>query len=109
MHYAITAKKTRGVISKIHYEDYLGYISDLGSVGNVNYETTRGLHLHFVLLTKDKLDYSKLKPTKYGWNIKAVPIYDMDKWISYIQKDKPLFTERESLLLLLALRRVKVK
>lgn len=85
--YAMTAKKTRKPISSQHYLDYLDYCSDLGKVGNVNFEDTRGLHIHFVLDTKDKLDYRKLTPTKYGWNIKAVPIYNPKGWKLYCRKD----------------------
>lgn len=85
--YAITAKKTRKPILKEHYMDYLDKISDLGTIGNVNFETTRGLHTHFILRTPDKLDYKKLYPTKYGWNVKAVPIYNRKGWKKYIRKD----------------------
>lgn len=87
MNYAITAKKTRKPISKEHYLDYLDHISDLGKVGNVNFETTKGLHTHFILKTKTKLDYNDLRPTKYGWNVKAIPIYDRKGWLKYIRKD----------------------
>lgn len=92
--YAITARKTRKPILKEHYEDYFGYLSDIGEVGNVNYENTRGIHVHFILSCKCKINYKILKPTKYGWNIKAVPIYNRDGWVSYCEKDlmglKPL-------------------
>lgn len=85
--YAITAKKTRKPISQTHYLDYLDYITDLGKVGNVNFETTKGLHTHFILKCEEKLDYRKLKPTQYGWNVKAVPIYNRKGWIKYCRKD----------------------
>lgn len=92
--YAVTARKTRKPVLKEHYEDYLGYIGDIGEIGNVNFETTRGIHCHFILRTKKKLNYKQLRPTKYGWNVKAVPIYDREGWISYSEKDinsvKPL-------------------
>ncbi len=85
--YAITAKKTRKPITQQHYLDYLDYLTDLGKVGNVNFEDTRGLHTHFILQTTSKLDFNKLKPTKYGWNVKAIPIYNRKGWIKYCRKD----------------------
>lgn len=85
--FAMTAKKTRQPITAEHYLDYLDYCTDLGKVGNVNFETTRGLHIHFILEVKDKLDFKKLKPTKYGWNVKAVPIYNPKGWNKYSRKD----------------------
>lgn len=94
--YAVTAKKTRSPISEQHYIDFLNYITDLGEVGNVNYETTRGLHVHFVLKTKTRLDYNKLKPTRYGWSVRAVPVYDINRWIQYCEKDRPVLTEGQS-------------
>lgn len=85
--YAVTAKKTRNPITKQHYLDLLDYYKDLGIVANVAFETTRGLHVHFMLKTSSTLDYTKLKPTKYGWNVKAIPIYDYNGWIKYCRKD----------------------
>lgn len=85
--YAITAKKTRKPITKTHYLDYLDYLTDHGKVGNVNFETTKGLHTHFVLKCDEQLDYNKLKPTKHGWNVFAVPLYNRKGWIRYIRKD----------------------
>ncbi len=86
--YAVTCKKVRKPISKEHYSDYLSYLSDYGSIGNVNYEKTRGLHIHFILKTENTLDYKVLKPEKHGWSVRAVPIYNLFNWISYIQKDR---------------------
>ncbi len=86
--YAITMKKTRKPVTKQHYFDYLDKIKDLGDIGNVNFETTRGLHVHFILKTKTRLNYQKLRPTRRGWNAKAVPIYDERGWIQYVRKDR---------------------
>lgn len=98
--YAITARKTRKPVLKEHYEDYLSYIGDIGEVGNVNFETTRGMHCHFILKTDKKVNYRSLRPTKYGWNVKAVPIYNREGWISYSEKDlhsvKPLSDKQQS-------------
>lgn len=85
--YAITAKKTRKPITQEHYENYLSYLSDMGDVGNLHYENKKGLHIHFVLKTNKLLNYNKLKPTKYGWNIRAVPVYNPEGWNSYCKKD----------------------
>lgn len=87
MDYAITAKKTRQPITVEHYKDYLDYLGDLGEVANVKFEQTRGLHIHFVLRTKERLDYRLLLPTKYGWNVKSVPIYNLRGWDLYCRKD----------------------
>ena len=86
--YAVTTRKTRKPVTKQHYYDYLDKISDLGEIGNVNFETTRGTHVHFILSTKTRLNYNQLRPTKRGWNAKAVPIHDRAGWISYIRKDR---------------------
>lgn len=93
-YYAITAKKTRKPVSQEHYENYLSYCTDLGEVGNVNYERTRGLHIHFIIKT-ERLDYKRLKPTKYGWSVKAVPIYNYQGWIQYIEKDNAKLSDEE--------------
>lgn len=85
--YAITAKKTRNPVLKEHYLDYLDYLTDKGTVADVYFETTRGLHCHFKLRCISKLDYNILKPTKYGWNVKAVPIYNKSGWLKYCRKD----------------------
>lgn len=88
MNYAITARKTTKPITKQHYLDYLDKISDLGNVGNVNFETTRGLHLHFQIKCKERIPFPKFRPTKRGWNVKAVPIYNMKSWEQYCRKDR---------------------
>lgn len=85
--YAVTAKKTRLPIEKVHYLDYLNKITDLGKVGNVYFETTKGLHVHFKVITDTKLNYKKLTPTKRGWNVKAIPIYNNKGWLTYCRKD----------------------
>lgn len=85
--YAITSKKTRQPITKQHYLDYLDALSDDGRVCNVNFETTRGLHVHFVLETTKPLRQSQLYKTQYGWNHKSVPIYNEKGWRKYCRKD----------------------
>lgn len=85
--YAITAKKTRRPCTRTHYLDYLDYLSDHGKIGNVNFEITRGLHIHFIIKCDKRLDYNLLKPTKKGWNTKAVPVYARKGWIKYSRKD----------------------
>lgn len=88
MDYAITVKKTRNPITQQHYLDYLDKLSDSGKISNVYFETTRGLHCHFMLTTEEPLDYKKtLYPTKRGWNAKAVRVYRRDGWIRYCRKD----------------------
>lgn len=88
MEYAITIRKTRRPVTKQHYYDYLDKIADLGSIGNVNFETKKGLHTHFILKTALRLNYNDLRPTKRGWNAKAVPVYNRKGWISYSRKDR---------------------
>lgn len=87
--FAITSKKTRNPISQEHYLDYLDSLSELGTVMNVAFETTRGLHVHFVLETVHDLSKkdSKLYRTKYGWNHLAVPVYYQTGWTNYSRKD----------------------
>lgn len=86
--YAVTVKKTRAPVSIEHYLDYLDYCQDLGTPSNVYVEDTRGLHIHFVLeATKGRIDFKKLKPEKYGWNVKAVPVYYDQGWKKYCRKD----------------------
>lgn len=106
--YAITTRKTRQPITRQHYEDYLNHLGDrdrmnyydkasekvirkggLGDVGNVNYEEERGLHVHYLLRTDRPITSDNLytySPSKYGWNHKAVPIFNRDGWIAYCEK-----------------------
>lgn len=90
MMYAVTARKTTKPITKEHYFDYLDKIGDLGEIGNVNFEAKKGLHVHFILDSGKKVSYSKFRPTKRGWNVKAVPIYDKKYWIAYSRKDREM-------------------
>lgn len=85
--YALTVRKTRNPITQTHYLDYLDYLSKYGTVGNVNFEETKGLHCHFILETKERLDYKCLKPAKFGWNVMAVPVYNKAGWVKYCRKD----------------------
>lgn len=84
--FAITAKKTRKPISDKHYLDFLDRTKDLGEIGNVNLETTKGLHVHFVLKC-NSLRYRDVYPSKVGWSIKIVPIFNKDGWVKYVRKD----------------------
>ena len=100
--HAVTIKKTRNPITQKHYLDHLDILNKtVGKVGNVAFETTRGLHCHFTIKTDGKLNYQNLKPEKYGWNAKAVPIYNKVGWVSYCRKDykenKELNSQPESL------------
>lgn len=85
--YALTVKKTRKPITLALYEDYLTWLSKKVHVGNVNYEDTRGLHIHLVIQSEEEFPYNELKMEKYGWSYKMVPIYNHDGWIHYIEKD----------------------
>lgn len=88
--YAVTSKKTRQPVTQQHYLDYLDSLKDEYAIYNVNFETTRGLHVHYMLTSHTKLDFKDLYKTKYGWNHKAVPIYNRTGWESYIRKDYEL-------------------
>lgn len=90
MEYAITARKTVKPITKNHYFDYLDKIGDLGEIGNVNFETTKGLHCHFILKTKTKISNDSIRPTKRGWNCRKVPIRNHNLWKAYCRKDREL-------------------
>lgn len=87
--YAITTKKTRQPVSQQHYLDYLDSLSDLGTVMNVVFETTRGLHVHYVLETEYELSSkdSRLYKTKFGWNHLSVPVWHAKGWTRYCRKD----------------------
>lgn len=86
--YAITLKKTRGVPRVSDYEDYLAWLRENSfEVMNVNYEVTRGLHIHFVLSSEEE-GYPNIKKEPHGWHIKCVPIWDRDGWVAYSEKDK---------------------
>lgn len=96
--YAITVKKTRNPISIQDYINYLDYLKGMYNIGNVNIETTRGLHLHFIISCV-KLDFKSLYPAKYGWNVKAVPIFYKEGWIKYSEKDLKKNLELRKLLI----------
>lgn len=84
---AVTVKKTRKPIEIQNYIDYLKYIKPQFNIQNVNIETTRGYHLHFIIKSDTDINFKDLYPSKYGWNIKAVPIYNREGWIKYCEKD----------------------
>lgn len=85
--YAVTSKKTRNPIVLDDYFSYLEYLKQYGEISNVFVETTKGLHIHYVLTMDKRLDYNLLKHVKYGWSHKAVPIYNKQQWLMYIKKD----------------------
>lgn len=86
--YAITVKKTRKPVSHQHYCDYLDKMKEKGQIGNVYFELTRGLHLHYTLRSDKPIDCKKpYKPSKHGWNIWSVPIYNSQGWNTYCRKD----------------------
>lgn len=85
--YAITVVKTTLPKTKDHYYDYLDSIDSMGFLGNVYFEETKGLHIHFLMKTGIRLDYKQLYPKKKGWSIKAVPVYDEAGWEAYCRKD----------------------
>lgn len=85
--YALTVKKTRNPINIDEYASYLSYIKDMFNVANVNIETTRGLHIHFLLTSEKRLIYKDLYIQPRGWSIKAVPIFNRRGWDIYTQKD----------------------
>jgi len=86
-YYAVTSKKTRAPIMQEHYLDYLDSLADDYSIMNVNFETTRGLHCHYMLVSEKPLDYKTLYKTKFGWSHRAVPIFNRSGWEQYIRKD----------------------
>lgn len=87
--YAITIKKTRGTPTHDDYVSYLDWLVGKGyEVANVNYEFTRGLHIHFSIKTDQELlnKDPRLYRDKYGWHIYCVSKYS-DGWDIYISKD----------------------
>lgn len=87
--YALTVKKTRGKPTQEDYQSYLDWLVDKGyEVANVNYEFTKGLHIHFSIWTEDNLKIKdpRLYRDKYGWNIYCIPQYSYG-WNVYIKKD----------------------
>jgi len=85
--YAITAKKTRKPVNIDEYANYLTYLKDMFTVGNVHIETTRGLHIHFLLTSEKSICYKDLYIQNHGWSIRAVPIYNRKGWNAYSSKD----------------------
>jgi len=85
--FAVTVKKTRKPIEIQNYIDYLKYIKPQFNIQNVNIETTRGYHLHFIIKSDTDINFRDLYPSKYGWNIKAIPIYNREGWVKYCEKD----------------------
>lgn len=85
--YAVTMKKTRNPVSKQHYCDALDRLRGMYKVGNVHMESTRGLHCHFVIKSDFQIKYTEIAPSKRGWNVKAVPLYNRRGWDKYCRKD----------------------
>lgn len=86
--YALTVKKTRKPITLDLYEDYLTWLATKAEVSNINYEDTRGLHVHCLITAPDDFQYNDLKILPFGWSFKMVPIYDLMGWLSYSEKDR---------------------
>lgn len=84
---AVTVKKTRKPIEIQHYIDYLKFLKPQFNIQNVNIEDTRGYHLHFIIKSDTDINYKDLYPSKYGWNVKAIPIYNREGWVKYCEKD----------------------
>lgn len=88
--YAVTVKKTRGKPTPSDYAQYLQWLEEKGFlVGNVNFEMTRGLHIHFVIKSVNKLKEKdpSLYRDRYGWNILAKKCYSLSGWLRYSEKD----------------------
>jgi len=54
---------------------------------NVNYEDTKGLHVHCIIESDAFVDLKAIIPP-HGWNYKVVPLYNRVGWIKYSEKDK---------------------
>lgn len=87
--YAVTVKKTRGTPVLSDYESYLSWLGERVVIYDVNYEFTRGMHIHFIISSATKLERKdpSLYRDRYGWNILALPIYNVEGWRRYIYKD----------------------
>jgi len=86
-YYAFTIKKTRGVPTDVHYENYLEWLSHKFAIWNVNYEYHKGMHVHCILEAAKTPALSEVKFEKYGWSFRIVPIYNLTGWKKYITKD----------------------
>jgi len=86
-YFAITLKKTRNPIRAVDYFDYLDVLKGMYDVNNVNFEDTKGLHCHFIIKSRQGINFKDLYLQKYGWSLRVVPIYDLDGWKKYIRKD----------------------
>lgn len=93
MYYALTIKKTRGVPTEKDYEEYFSWLIAQGyQIWEVNYETTRGLHVHCILECAERIPHFKkaLYRDNFGWNLHAVPIFHRRGWVRYSEKDSKL-------------------
>lgn len=93
--YAVTVRKTRKPMIIDSYFDYLDALSDHCTILNVNFEETRGLHVHFTCESNRPMVYSDFIFTKYGWNVKFVPIYNLHGWFKYCRKDAHLYVSKQ--------------
>jgi len=91
-YYALTIKKTRLSPLRSDYEEYFKYLEEAWDyhIGCVNFETTKGLHVHCLL--RSSVPLLKKDPSLYrdqhGWNILCVPIFYEKGWIAYSTKDQ---------------------
>lgn len=87
-YYALTLRKTRKPILLSDYTRELDYLKDLGyDVKDVNYEDTKGLHVHCVVRSDSVIVYDDKKFKRRGWNYYFKPIFYHKGWIKYATKD----------------------
>lgn len=85
IYYALTFRKVRKPITISDYYDELERLKKLDfRILDVNFEDTKGLHVHCVLGVNHEED-AFLK--QRGWNYKLVPIYYHRGWLKYATKD----------------------
>lgn len=87
-YYALTLRKTRKPILLSDYTRELDYLKDLGyDVKDVNYEDTKGLHIHCVICSDSAISYDDKRFKRRGWNYYFKPIFYHKGWIKYATKD----------------------
>lgn len=85
-YYALTLRKTRKPIKLSDYEQHIKELTEKRlEVLDVNYEDTKGLHLHCVIASPHELNYNNFKSR--GWNYLFKPIFYHRGWIKYCTKD----------------------
>jgi len=84
---ALTLRKTRKPVTLPYYKEQLKLIGQHVDIYNVNYEDTKGLHVHCIIESDEFVDLKAIIPP-HGWNYKVVPLYNRVGWIKYSEKDK---------------------